>query len=81
MVSNSWSVFSILSLISPSVVNVYLYLYLYLSVLKSMSWDAWVVSGWAPAFGSGRDPRIRDQVLHRAPCEEPLPLSLCVSYE
>ena len=46
------------------------------------------LSGWAPAFGSGRDPRIRDQVLHWAPCEEPAspsayisasPLNLCLS--
>ena len=27
--------------------------------------------GWAPAFGSGRDPRIQDRVSHQAPCEEP----------
>ena len=46
------------------------------------------LSGWAPAFGSGRDPRIQDQVPHRAPCEEPAspsayvsasPLNLCLS--
>ena len=44
------------------------------------------LSGWAPAFGSGRDPRIQDQVLHQAPCREPaspacVSASLCVSHE
>ena len=37
------------------------------------------LSVWAPALGSGRDPGIRDQVLHRAPCEEPASPSACVS--
>ena len=46
----------------------------------------WWLSGWAPAFGSGRDPGIQDQVLHWALVGSlllPLPVSLplCVSHE
>ena len=37
------------------------------------------LSGWVPVFGSGHDPRIRDQVLHQAPCEESASLSAYVS--
>ena len=46
--------------------------------------DAWVAQ-WLTVFGSGSDPRIWDQVLHRAPQGEPasssayVPASLCVS--
>ena len=45
------------------------------------------LSGWASAFGSGHDPRFRDQIPHWAPCKEPaspsamcLPLSVCLSW-
>ena len=37
------------------------------------------LSGWVPAFGPGCDLRIRDLVLHRAPCEEPASPSAYVS--
>ena len=37
------------------------------------------LSHWVAAFGSGRDPRIRYQVPHQAPCEEPASPSTCVS--
>ena len=43
------------------------------------------LSGWVPAFGSGRDPGIQNQVPHQAPCMEPASpsacLSLCVFHE
>ena len=43
-------------------------------------WDARVAQQLGvPAFGSGRDPRVRDQVLHQASCEEPTSPSACVS--
>ena len=37
------------------------------------------LSGWASAFGSGRDPRIQDWVPHQAPFGEPASPSACVS--
>ena len=45
------------------------------------------LSGLAPAFGSGHDPRVPDRVPHRASCAEPtspsawVSASLCVSHE
>ena len=38
-----------------------------------------LLSSWAPAFGSGRDPRIQDQVPHLAPYEEPASPSAYIS--
>ena len=37
------------------------------------------LSGWASAFGSGRDPGIWDLVPHQAPCGEPASPSAYVS--
>ena len=41
------------------------------------------LSGWAVAFGLGPDPRIQDQVPHRAPVGSllpPLPVALTLSF-
>ena len=45
---------------------------------RAIGTPGWL-SSWAPAFGSGRDPRIPDGVHHPAPCEEPAPPSACLS--
>ena len=49
------------------------------SLIKETPGTPGWLSSWAPAFGSGRDPGIRNRVPHRAPSEEPASPSTCVS--
>ena len=48
------------------------------SKLQASRTPGWL-NGWAPAFGSGPDPRIRDRVPPLAPCEVSASPSACVS--
>ena len=56
-------------------------LYCYVGVCVALKAEGGMpgwLSGWAPAFGSGRDPGVWDRVPHWAPCEEPASLCLCL---